>query len=73
MAQFASSLYPQTNPSNQILLEFRAHAESSDADVGRIAVNFLDLWEHLLATKFAPPSQRQHARKVIARLASLTG
>lgn len=71
MTQFASTLYPQTNPSNPVLLRFREHA--ANRDTARVASNFLSLGPVLLAFRFATPAQDAHARKVLTRLASFSG
>lgn len=71
MAQFASTLYPQTNPSNPVLLRFREHA--ANRDTARVASNFLSLGSILLAFQFSSPAQDDHARRVLTRLAAFSG
>lgn len=87
MAQFASTLYPQTNPTNPILLALRSiyveyhvpfHIKLSD-----LAADWLDLldrdpamldssnWGDL--TNVASFAQIDHARRVLTRMASLSG
>lgn len=70
MAQFSSSLYPQTNPTNVILLEIREEARQHDIDISR-ELEWLtrdDLhWDNYL------PGAREHAARVLTRLASLSG
>lgn len=70
MAMFASRLYPQTNPTNPVLLNFR--------DYG--SINAVHLWMEALdePTEYAETEdlsaeQIDHARHVLSRLASLTG
>lgn len=76
MAQFASTLYPQTNPSNPILLSFKRDCDwYSSSSVA--AKTWLDNWNDLLtwgpSFVTASTTQIDHARRVLTRLASLTG
>lgn len=69
MSQFASTLYPQTNPSNPILLEIRKVGWMSQP---------LYIWQRTLIRSWYRPdeasdAQIAHARRVIERLASLAG
>lgn len=74
MSQFASTLYPQTNPSNQILLTFRDDfaSYSRSGNVSRYAHEYLRFWGEL-APKDGPSSHVDHARRVLTRLANFTG
>ena len=68
MTQFASTLYPQTNPTNPILLQIREDAASDQIDYHE-EVLLLVVDE----AAGAPPSQVDHARRVLTRLAALSG
>ena len=74
MTQFASTLYPQTNPSNQVLLTFRDDfaSYSRSGNVSRYAREYLRYWGEL-APKDATPSDVAHAKRVLTRLANLSG
>lgn len=77
MTQFASTLYPQTNPTNPILCEYRFFNETAGLNPGMTrdtpqewlgytercyqVVTLLDL-QHV-----------DHARRVLTRLASFSG
>ena len=73
MTQFASTLYPQTNPTNPILLEFRLAGSWATepyfalvhASLRRIANGRWD--------DFTTLPQRLHAIRVLERLAALSG
>lgn len=73
MTQFASTLYPQTNPTNPILLEFRlagscppeSYFARVHASLRRIANGRWD--------DFTTLPQRLHAIRVLERLANFTG
>lgn len=69
MSQFASTLYPQTNPSNQILLSFRANDLNPDPKqwVEWLRIPGLGPWY------YADRKQIDHARRVLTRLASFSG
>lgn len=77
MTQFASTLYPQTNPSNPILLNFRG----GDGKNGSRRPMYLRChhWLEYLnsplmgAWEYATPVQVAHAKKVLTRLASFSG
>lgn len=78
MAQFASTLHPQTNPTNPILLDFRDMGGTPiDADLylseifGRDGDLFLSGVPH----KYGHITQEQivHAIRVLTRLASFSG
>ncbi|NYF29063.1 MULTISPECIES: hypothetical protein [unclassified Microbacterium] len=43
MSQFASTLYPQTNPTNPILLAYREYFEDRMLPLGRVATMFLKM------------------------------
>lgn len=73
MSQFASTLYPQTNPSNPILLDFRINPYRKSM-IQRVNdwIYYLDtpiLWRY----KGYSVSHVYHARRVLARLAALSG
>ncbi|EYT61657.1 hypothetical protein [Microbacterium sp. UCD-TDU] len=73
MAQFASTLYPQTNPSNPILLKFRA---SGGNQANLIWLQVLDRpWLYgAYGEDFTwSLAQIDHARRVLTRLAALSG
>lgn len=79
MTQFASTLYPQTNPTNPILLAFREDPDPAiwaAASFAAEAFGGYQIWEvpgdrfHSFTTASAP--QVSHAVGVITRLASLT-
>lgn len=77
MSQFASTLYPQTNPSNTALIRYREHIKVTNS----FSVNpctpaeWMRVMDKLHATWSAPwtTSQLLHARKVLTRLANFTG
>ena len=66
MTQFASTLYPQTNPSNAVLLKIREEGVHIQSDVqmirqpGRYWLGY-------------PVMQVIHARKVLERMARIYG
>lgn len=71
MAQFSSSLYPQTNPSSAILLEFRSTLKN-------YTNKRLCLTHYLEYVKYGTVygwslDQTLHARKVLSRLEYLSG
>jgi hypothetical protein len=73
MAQFASTLYPQTNPTNPILLALRSdiyweHGEWSPARL----LAWIDR-ESAVAGEGYSLSQIRHASRVLSRLAAFTG
>jgi hypothetical protein len=73
MAQFASTLYPQTNPTNPILLEFRRSAPwDIQKDAAREA-GWLSGPNPWPIPKDATRAQVDHARRVLTRLASFSG
>lgn len=77
MAQFSSSLYPQTNPSNPVLLEFRDNIREdatrgipmSESIEDALIMCTASFWGHAEATGH----QLIHARRVLTRLAALSG
>lgn len=69
MAQFASTLYPQTNPSNQVLLKFREIPESSRESW---RTGFIEAQKHCRFAAWSD-SQADHAARVLTRLANLSG
>lgn len=86
MTQFASTLYPQTNPSNPILLDFRSiYNEAPSIYEGYW--QFAEIWLDLLGEDPAMVQSRNwgalvdivtgnqidHAKKVLTRLAALSG
>ncbi|GAA1148772.1 hypothetical protein GCM10009651_36620 [Microbacterium natoriense] len=68
MSQFASTLYPQTNPSNQILLELRSGLRNNEG----LPMSY---WVGVYMSTLPEMDYGDvgHARKVLSRLASLTG
>lgn len=79
VTQFASTLYPQTNPTNPILLELRDHLSSKKTPATYAAC--LRTWmrwsEDPNASSEDPipwsTSQRSHALRVIERLERFSG
>lgn len=87
MTQFASTQYPQTNPTNPILLDLRSiYVESHEPfgiTVSELADSWVDLldedpgmvrrsfWGALVGVVSNP--QIDHARRVLTRLASFSG
>ena len=70
MTQFASTLYPQTNPSNPILLAYR------DGNVSEAQIIYTSLMPLVGAWVGATQVRRDHvfhAQRVISRLAALSG
>lgn len=78
MTQFASTLYPQTNPSNQVLLSFRAQVDW-DQITATGKREELSEWLWWLSDErhnvylWKPIPQIDHARRVLTRLAALSG
>lgn len=72
MTQFASTLYPQTNPTNPILLEFREVVRDYRDHEFPLAVSH---WLRYVDgyTYGWSEAQKSHARRVLTRLAALTG
>lgn len=78
MSQFASTLYPQTNPTNPILLDIRDNWR-----VGKSWSKLLDTFDYVrfaaghYVTKewvrVTDDRQLDHAHRVLTRLASLSG
>lgn len=69
---------PQTNPTNPILVAFRANSEAEWWELGFAAYDTFggyDLWEHpknrFHAFTLATPEAVDHARRVLTRLANL--
>ena len=74
MAQFASTLYPQTNPSNPILLMARDDVEKWPALSNAIISSNLELLMSGQANVFGCRKVHiDHARRVLTRLAALSG
>lgn len=70
MSQFASTLYPQTNPSNPILISLRSVWDADAANfIAWSAKRQIDTgaWDSL------PARQRNHANRVLTRLVALSG
>lgn len=70
MTQFSSTLYPQTNPTNPALLAFRSNPFSRPMDVRVMQ------WLWYLDSQFSgeyTQAQAHHARRVLTRLANLSG
>lgn len=76
MNQFSSTLYPKTNPTNPVLLDIRGHYVG---DWGRMLAHFDRFVMPIGAyvTKdlefIHEPDRLDHARRVLTRLASLSG
>lgn len=71
MTQFASTLYPQTNPTNPILLAFRTVYRKEAAALmihGMAREIERGDWNEVTTTR-----QRLHAVRVLKRLAALSG
>ncbi len=77
MTQFASTLYPQTNPSNPVLLELRSDvrfgqlsgkpfSESVEDALGACKRTWWGYYE-------ASDAHLWHAKQVLTRLANFTG
>lgn len=74
MAQFASTLYPQTNPTNPILLMVRDDLEKWPAFSNAIISSNLELLRSGRANVLdCRKVHVDHARRVLTRLAALTG
>lgn len=73
MTQFASTLYPQTNPTNPILLDFRRWQTDEYFTRPRLATTILQVFDNLLVVRGSTPSQQRHARLVLERMANLSG
>jgi hypothetical protein len=74
VTQFASTLYPQTNPTNPILLSARGQL-INDVPLDYLIHTVTDgdmirLWH---VNHNATPRHVRHARRVLTRLAALTG
>lgn len=77
MTQFASTLYPQTNPSNPILLEFREYVEEDRVDGTPLSESIASILRVCHPTYWGydegPRGYIEHARRVLTRLAALSG
>lgn len=75
MTQFASTLYPQTNPTNPVLLDFRSSVrEQPMFSSARIAAHWTRSRANwAICSEGVSRSQRDHAHRVLTRLASLSG
>lgn len=75
MALFASTLYPQTNPTNPILLGLRSTWRWLIGGPSQSAMCQMVIADiaHGDWDEESSPSQRDHARRVLTRLAALTG
>ena len=73
MAQFASTLYPQTNATNQALLDLRSSMAYARNKRERMTI----IHEHIRYLTFAfdihAEAHRRHALRVLRRLAALSG
>lgn len=70
MTQFASTLYPQTNPTNPILLKVRSmHIPHREPWMAA----FLDSDPERYFWPYWTVSQVEHARRVLTRLAKFSG
>lgn len=73
MTEFASTLYPQTNPTNPILLEFRGASQFYRANERIVQVaNYLHWIDNEFQFEWSE-KHKEHARRVLTRLAGLTG
>ena len=79
MTLFASTLYPQTNPTNPILLDIRGHAPGYERDWSKLLRHY-NLVIHSAGqyytqewARVTDEHQIDHARRVLARLAALSG
>lgn len=73
MTQFASTLYPQTNPTNPILLEVRNLSRSYTAsDFPIVVANYLDFVSGAYAFEWSE-KHKDHAIRVLTRLANFSG
>lgn len=76
MTQFASTLYPQTNPTNPILMDIRDHYRGDWVTMHKHYEKFVGYIGHYVTKDFMfidDPQQIDHARRVLTRLAALTG
>lgn len=79
MTQFASTLYPQTNPTNRILLEFREIHSSTGNDLWTDAYLFSSGMFEDTEAYYGNRAQWSHVMDVLiriqsaSRLAALTG
>lgn len=74
MAQFSSSLYPQTNPTNPVLLEFRRDVKFDTVSFAESVRLSLDACKrHWWSGDEATDAHLEHAKKVLTRLAALSG
>lgn len=76
MTQFASTLYPQTNPTNPILLDFRDFGGSNpDLYLSELDGRDGDAFLYGIPRQYGRIASEQiiHARRVLNRLASLSG
>ena len=78
MAQFASTLYPQTNPTNPILLDIRVAYTAGYSFVKLAAVFSKHVYYRgcFVTTdwqRITDPAQIDHARRILSRLAALSG
>lgn len=87
MTQFASTLYPQTNPTNPILLDFRSIYHETTPTVYQGYWELAEIWLELLdgdpamlqtinwgaLVDLVTDNQIDHARRVLTRLANLSG
>lgn len=76
MSQFASTLYPQTNPTNRSLLAFRddcKHYSSASQAASTWLTYFEDLRTYGRSFSGATDAQNIHTHRVLTRLAALSG
>jgi len=74
VTQFASTLYPQTNPTNPILLEFRNYIRSNPAVTsGHLASTWVVRDLFFFEVRGVTFANRDHAIRVLTRLAKFTG
>lgn len=87
MSQFASTLYPQTNPSNPALLGFRSIYHEANPTIYQGYWELAEIWLELLdedpamiddrnwgaLVDIMTGNQIEHLKRVLTRLAALTG
>lgn len=76
MSQFASTLYPQTNPTNPILLDFRDFGGSNpDLYLSELDGRDGDTFLNGVPRRYGRIASEQiiHARRVLTRLAAFAG
>ena len=72
MTQFASKLYPQANPTNQVLLEVRSSMRPP-ASLSAKCGDWIRFLRSPYSGQFYRADQAEHALRVVERLASISG